>query len=146
MVDPLAPPGSGRMAEYRRAMETLSAVDRELRATARARLAELANPPPRELRDEIAAGAPMRVSTRRDRNGREFREYRIEDPRTGRTLAVILEPKDGCGGRVMIVSDGKDVATFSVQYREEERHRVPWDLVADVLMELHGVAKTGSGP
>jgi hypothetical protein len=150
----IAPTGSDRIAEYRRAIDVLRAVDRDLRAEYKARLAELTKAKPKDPieiprqgpSDEVSAGAPMRVSTRRDKNGREFREYRLEDPQTGRTLAVILEPKDGGGGRVMIVSDGKDVASFSVQYREEDRHLVPWDLVADVFMELYGGAKTASGP
>jgi uncharacterized protein (DUF736 family) len=138
--------GTGGIAENRRAMDILGKVDRDLRAEYRARLAELAKPAPKDQPiDQVSAGAPMHVGTRRDKNGREFREYRLEDPTTKRTLAVILEPKDGAGGRVMIVSDGKDFATFSVQYRQEESALVPWDLVADVFMELYG-GKMGPGP
>ncbi|MFM7344009.1 MAG: hypothetical protein ACKO1J_01395 [Tagaea sp.] len=138
MAGAISPAGSERMAEYRRAMDVLGEVERDLRAEHKARLAELAKPARKEPVDDFSAGAPMLVATRRDRNGREFYEYRLEDPKTKRTLAVMLVPKDGGEGQVTIVSDGKDVATFTVHFREEERDKVPWDLVADVLSELTG--------
>lgn len=138
--------GAGRIAEYRRALETLSAVDRDLRAEYRARLAALARPAPKEPNDEFQAGAPMRVVTRRDKNGREFDEYRLEDPQTKRALAVTLIPKDGGEGRVSIVSDGKDAAVFTVQFQEKDRDKVPWDLVAGALAELKGGARMRPTP
>lgn len=143
MAGAISSSGADRMAEYRHALETLRGVDLNLRAEHKARLAELAKPKALELGrlgpvDEVSAGAAMQVATRRDRNGREFYEYRLEDPKTKRTIAVILAPKDGGEGRVMIVSDGKDVATFTVHFREGERDKVPWDLVADVMSELTG--------
>jgi hypothetical protein len=56
MIDPLPAPASERTALYPRAPETLSEVDRELRVAARARLTELATPPPKEVRDETSSG------------------------------------------------------------------------------------------
>ncbi|MCM0022073.1 MAG: hypothetical protein NBV67_18950, partial [Tagaea sp.] len=113
-------------------------VERDLRAEHKARLAEFAKPARTERIGDISVGAPMLVAMRRDRNGREFHEYRLEDPKTKRAIAVTLVPKDGGEGRVTIVSDGKNVATFTVHFREGERDKVPWDLVADVLSELSG--------